>query len=712
MGVQVPPGAYFLKMPKSRGQSPSYVIPRVVVWLTAGICLVLGAALWNINPWPTDAEAYYLPAAFRLPHLQYLSQIHANFDMEHVRWLHGKEMFIAAISAFQFLCNDFETLRPLMLLGIVCAGACAILVFVISRWFWGEKVGFVCYLLFAFCLWPYVYVVFAKHQPMGLLFFLLAVVFLLKQEGQWRYLGPLLSGVSFGIAYFSSTVTTLYAPYYAAVFFVARASREETFSIKPLVGRGVLVLAGILGIVFYVNLPNIGYNLQSFIKYVSISGAFNHFYYNQPALQQWFAPNVNVGLVRGGWEWVLKYFFLIMPVLFPLYLAASGYLLYQCVIRKDTIQRLKILGLIVLSITAPLLAEMARVSQYGANYFPALIGILVVIALALKMLEDQPPVKSPWLARVLAGVLALHIAVNGYLFVSDVYVCRMATTFLSNKIQELNIDRIATYREHFHRNFFVACLSPQARQQVGWVGIQQLIQPGAGHILVPPISGDSLYIASSSAYTNYDKDIFLVQMARQGLLKDFAVASFKTLINSRIWRQEEEILSYRSLILGQDGPAEELGRVWLLDAKKIQAQQARLYPSKSDIPLLKRDVNNIGTVEKYFMFEGQRIIVPKARKVQTIVSQVWKAGDPQDALIMSVYRSDPAQPIWLPAGQKFASLPLSAQNITDNPQGIAVFTFDPPLDLERNVYYVVIYRTGIDDDRNYYQIHNQRFAVP
>ncbi len=698
----------------------SYFISRFVIILSILIAVILGFAIWDINPWPTDAEVYYMPAALRIPYSHYLSDIHTTEGLVNIRWLHGKELYVAAISLFQFLLNDFESLRPLMLIGLISIALSAIFIFYISRRFWGEWVALFCYLSFVFCLWPYVYILFAKHQTLGLMFFLAAVALLFNfTKTRFRFAWPFLSGLTLGLAFYSSTVSILYMPFYAAAFFIAlwpALSVPWLEKFKLIVGSGFLLLAGFLLVFFYVNLPDIVSNIKEFFEYVHISGAFNHFYYNQPALQQWF-PHQNVGEVRGGWIWIFNYLFLIMPVLFPLYLLSVVYLGVR--IFKGTVlsSRLAMSGVILLSLSTPLMAETAKVAQYGANYFPALIGVLVVIGFAghdlLKKIDLKDPRVKKFGVPVIAAIVGLHVIINTYTFVSDVYIPRMATTFLSNKIKEMGIDRLATYRSHFHRNHFIYCLNAKLREELNWVGIKSLGQlKYGGYAIVPPPTGDSIYVASSTWYNNYDDDIVLVQLLRKNLLKDCAVASFRTIANSRIWQQEEEILSYRNLVLGHRFPDDQLGRVWLIDSAKVKAVESQLMPNEEEIRLLGGDINNIGTKEKFSMFEGQRFGTHEEAEVSHIISRLWKKGNPDDELIMSVYDADPKEPIWLPVGKNFTSRPLKASKITTTAdQGLTIFTFDPPLKLKAGVHFLVVYRTGKPDDKNYYQIDNKRFAT-
>lgn len=705
----------------------SYFIPRFVILFAVFMAVCLGFAIWDINPWPTDAEAYYMPAALRLPHLQFISELHPTFDIEKVRWLHGKEFYIAGISIFQHLLNDFDSLRPLMLLGLVSVALSAIFIFFLARRFWGEKIALFCYFAFVFSFWPYLYILFAKHQTLGLMLFLLACAFLLNlSQTKSRFFWLFMSGLSLGLSLFASTVSSLYLPFYAAllVVFVGGqvAGRERLEQLKFFAGSALLVAAGFFLIFVYVNLPDIIHNIKSFQEYVVISGAFNHFYYNQIHLQQWM-PHANVGMARGGWEWVIKYFFVAMPVLFPVYLAAVVYLCVRIAREKSWINRLKILALIVLSWTPPLMAETVRVAQYGANYFPILMGVIMLlgyVAYDLKRqgfriedlrlhkfsLNPKSKILNPFFV-----ILLVHGVVNFYLFATDVYPCRMATTILSAKIKELGVDRLWSYRVNRHRNYFMFSLNVDLRDKIGWIPLQYLPQADSGYILVPPSTGDSLYIASRSSYHNFDKDPFLIEMIRKGLLKDCAVASFRTLANSQLWVHEEEILSYRQLILGQKFPPEHMGRAWLLDVKKVREHMAQLIPPKSEAILAKGQAFNIGTAEKFYIFTGQRGEVFKPTKFKALVVKLWKVGDPQDGVTAAMFRSDKIQDTWIPFEGNSLSQVIPAANIQDAVgRGVAVFNFDPPLDLDGQFYFA-IFRTGKPDDHNFYQIDSQRFGI-
>jgi len=692
-----------------------------VVLFSLCLSAVLTVAVWDINFWPTDAEDYYLPAAVKLPQLKYVSQMHESFDQERIKWLHGKEMFIVSTSWLQGLMRDTTTLRPMILVCILSICFSSILIFYITRFYWGTKVGLICYAVFSTSFWPYLYILFVKHQPLGLFYFLLALF--LVQRAQMNRVGVLLylcSGVSLCLSVYSSTTSSLYIPYWLVGFLYSLRlnflNREEGIeSVKRLFLSELPFLLGFAGTFIYFNYPHIAYNIKSYLDYVEISKNFNHFFYNQPVLIQWIAhPD---GGVRGGWLWVIKYFQLIMPVLFPFYVLCAGYLLTRCFWRTEKKGRvvLVLCGMIVLSFSTPLLAEFKGVAQYGANYFTVLMGMLMLLGYSLNIFEKgnwfqkMNPASRQVITVGLAVIFLTHAAVNFYIFLTDVYPTRMATTFLSQKIASLGTKEISTYIHHPYRLNMVDSLSPKLIQQIRFKSIRHLLQPLNGYILIPPVSGNCIYKAVHSTYNDFDKDIYLNELLRKGKLKDYAVASFKTMAASRIWPHEEEILTYRYLILNQTAQTDPAqGKVWLLDAKKIQQDISKNLPSPEYLELLAKSIRNIGTRKSVYRYEGRLLSIDKNIGLNSLPSKIYKIGNPTDSLVAYAYKVDKEQSVWIPLNEFFKSIPLEAsQLVSDSAGALVQFDFPEPFTLEPGSYRFVIYRTGQPDDQNYYRIYER-----
>ncbi len=688
------------------------------------LSVLLTISAWDINFWPTDTKAYYFDAAVNLPNYDYLSQMHDSLDAERIKWLHGKEIFVLSASIMQRVINDIETLRPFILVCIFSVFFSSILVFLIARSFWGKSVGLLCFVFFVTSFWPYLYVLFAKHQPLGLFFFLFAFYLVQNRfSGVIRYFFVFLSGLCMCLSFFSSTVSALYFPYYFIGYFWILYSRTgNEYKIRGFLNKiiceGFVFFVGFLCVFIYVNYPNILYNVQSFLDYVRISGEYNHFYYNQPVLQQWVSGDV--ASVRGGWLWVVKYFFLIMPIVFPLYLLAVVFLLIKCFKNKENRLRnsLIIISMVILSWSSPLLAEIKGVAQYGANYFSSFIGLVFLIGYAahefFNKKENNYYVK--WYKKVIyciAVLGVLHVVINARIFLSDIYPTRMATTFLSKEIKKLGLSKLHTYSKHPHRANMVDCLNPEVQKKMEWLPMGNIVDPKDGVILLPPITGESIYYPAHSDYSDYDRDVYLNTMFKKGSIEKYSLASFKTMAASRIWSQEEEILSYRYLALNQFPKNNEAkGSVWLLDAKKIFNDKKQLFPDGDDLNLVKNNIRNIGTDKRVLMYKGYWFKTKNKISAKGLATRIYKVGNPNDGLVCYIYKVDKKQPVWIPFDENFKSHVVSAEEITnDGKGGLVLFPFKSNLELNAGMYKFIIYRTGDDNPAHYYRIYANNHVV-
>ncbi len=695
----------------------------LVILISVLIGVSLAFATWNINFWPTDTEDYYIEAARNLPNLKYISQMHESLDQTRVVWLHGKEGYILTASWMQRLMNDVTTLRPFVVVNIIAVVLSAILIFLIIRNYWGLKVGFICWFLFATSFWPYIYILFAKHQSLGLCFFLVAVGLLHLSDRKWGKGFLVLSGLSLCFSIYTSTASSLYLLYYigALIWQVYTAQHKEgdpEFFFSFLFA-GFLSLVGFSLAFIYFNYPNIVYNVKSYLEYVEISGQYNHFFYNQPVLQQWIST-YPMNNVRGGWLWVFKYFFLIMPVVFPVFLLCHIYLIRKCIQQRSQRLWFGTVAILGLGWSSPILAQLRGVAQYGANYFPSFVGIIVVIGYSIfvylslydpQSLKDS---KSYWTTKIVGtSILIFHVILNNYVFLSDIYPTRMVTTFLSNAIEKLGVQEIYTYRRHPQRKNVVDYLNPGLVKKLKFIAINHIYEPTQGYILVPPITGNSIYIAATSDYNDFDQDIFLNELVHKGNMNDYAVASFKTLAASRIWPQEEEILSYRYLILNQlSADIMEKGKVWLLDVQKLRQDMKKNFPPQEDFWLVSNEIKNIGTKRLVYIYKGNQINIRSPGTLKKLATRIYKVGQPKDSLRAFVYRVDTEQTVWVPYNEHFVSELVEAGEITNDSNGqIVQFNFTQPLPLSPGPYYFVIYRTGKRSDQDFYRIYKNQVAI-
>lgn len=647
----------------------------IVVFL---ITLLIGSSLaissWHMNFWPSDAEVYYMPAAKDLFSHQYLSQIHTALDEERIKWLHGKEMHVLAIAVLQQLMQDTQSLKPLIVLGIISIFFSTLFIYLIARKLWGKTSAVALWFLFATSFWPYLYILFTKHQTQGLMFFLLSAFLLVFWKNRWVYV---FSGVAMGTSIFSSTVSMLYMPLILVLFLQDK---------KNIVINAIIFLLGFFSIVIFVNWPDVVGNIQSYATYVGISGKMNHFFYNQKVLVQWL-PSFDLKDTRGGLLWVIQYLFLVIPFISVIFLMC-------CVVafKKNKLQAGYVL---VLSLSGILMAEIKGVAQYGANYFPVLIGFLVLIGWSLR----ESVFKRWW---VYIGVLSL--CWNFYVYASDIYPSRMVTTRISDYIKENNIKELHTFQNNLLRPNVLDHLNPALLQRLKIMPIESVVQVNTGYILLPPVSTDTIYRASNGDYNDFDSDLMLNKIVKNGRLKDYAVTGFKTLGSSLIWAQEEEIFAYRTLMLQQFQDSDR-NKAWILDAAKITKDRVLWMPTEEELALRQKNVRNVGTETRQNMYTGYQGGIAQDIVLKGIAVRLYKVGKPQDSLRAFVFKVDDKQPMWVPYSKHFISKSLESNKISNNlSNDPVVFEFDPPLNLQAGAFSVVIYRSGKPSDQNFYRI--------
>jgi hypothetical protein len=264
-----------------------------------------------------------------------------------------------------------------------------------------------------------------------------------------------------------------------------------------------------------------------------------------------------------------------MPVLFPVAFFCLAYLFFRACQEKSLRSKMRFLGIIVLSLSPIIMAEAKGVSQYGANYFPAFLGILFLLGTSLYDLFKNIYPKLCCIqkkALLCAGGIAffLHVGINGYLLVTDLFPSRLATTYVSQTLKAMNIQTLYVHALYPLRSYILQHLNPQTLKTLTLKSIKDLHQVKQGYVLLLPITTKSI-LSAYGTYQDFDKDIYLNEIVRKGTLDQYTTRTFKTVTSSKLWSQEEEILSWMSLTKNLISDKDlKKGYIRLLSAEKIQ----------------------------------------------------------------------------------------------------------------------------------------------
>jgi len=533
------------------------------VVLTFLLCGALAAATYYINYWPSDSQNPYVPTAAKLFQLNHISDIHRLPLPGILRInMHGKEALILGIALMQKLLHDPLSLYPNVLLLIIAVGGSAILIYLITSKILDAETGFIAYLLFFFSFWPYIYVLLGAHQPLSLMNFLLAGFFLLHATHRRIYY--VFSGIFLGTMLFSSPTSPLYFPYYLGLLLYHEwpALQKQKNFIK-IAMHALFILSGFILAFLFFTFPDPLQSMREYMRFINFSQHGNNFAIYHIYLERFFPASPDF---RGaGWIWIIKYFFLIMPVLFSLYWMSAAYLF------KIALQKKHLFLILALSISTPCLVEIIKVVQFGRNYFPWVVGILGLVSFSLYEIKHRlsaPSEKKIWRIGIIL-ILTTHVIFNLTVFLKDIYPSRTVTTHIYNWCRQKDIRQLHAYYNHpLNKNIMQFLNNPKYKNKIKFYGIHHIAEASEGYILIPPITGKTIYV--ECRYDNFAEDPYLTELFLSGQLQKYVVAAFPTVATSRIWNMEEEICAYRDLILGQVSAADrQKGYAYILDAKKL-----------------------------------------------------------------------------------------------------------------------------------------------
>ncbi len=532
----------------------------------------LGRTTCYINAWPSDSAASYIPTAAKLFEMRFFSQMH-DLHLHGLSRLNmrGKEALIVDIAILQRILGDTESLYPNILLLILSCGLSSGLLFLIFKKFFNATAGFVAFVLFAFSFWPYMYVLLGAHQPLVLCNFLLSFFFLQRAGPRRVYL--FLGGLFFGLTFFSSPTAIMYMPYYGLLLLADHQDFRLSRVFSKKTGQGFLFFfAGLAGVLLAFTLPRPLESLKMFIIYVFLSRGGNHFQYYADYLSRFFA--VPAFLRGGGWLWIFKYFTLTMPILFAACGVSMAYLLTRSSKPRRTFM------LVLLGLSTPLAVEIIQVAQFGRNYFSWFFGMIFLLCAAVGcyMNNHAPFVwkKHKVFSVSLAVFLLCHVVFNARVFFKDILPSRLATTYAYEWLRERNIGQVLVYQDH-HSNTFAADVlnNPKSPVKIEFRGIRSFLQARTGYILLPGISGTTIW--QDCSRDPFTGDPPLQGIIAAGLLPECAAARFPTVASSRYWPQEEEVCTYRDLMLGQvSEQTRRLSEIYILDVaclRKVYFEQ-------------------------------------------------------------------------------------------------------------------------------------------
>jgi len=245
--------------------------------------------------------------------------------------------------------------------------------------------------------------------------------------------------------------------------------------------------------------------------------------------------------------------------------------------------------LLVLGLSPILIGESTRGVQVGRAYYPALLGLLLFIGYTLFQLDRWAPTSS---RAALGWVCAVVVVASGIwnlrVFLTDVWPARMAPAWLARTLKDLGTKALATYHTPYN-DAFLNAMSPEDLQRYQIQYIHSLREVREGYVVVPGTNAKALNMVDASTACRHDQgfeqDPLLDSLIVSRAIQRYAIASFKTFGTSRIWVHEDEVTSYRDLILNEVSDQDRWrGRAWILDARRLFSEEI-FFPSTGWSPV-------------------------------------------------------------------------------------------------------------------------------
>lgn len=347
-------------------------------------------------------------------------------------------------------------------------------------------------------------------------------------------------------------------------------SRTPSFYLAQL-----LVICGILTVVFFLTYPNVIENLREYLAYHYTTYKFSRFDEYAEYFKKIGRP-IPKDKRGAGISWIILFF----PSIIPFHIVYFLIVLFLSLIVlsfHDFEQSFlwNTMAVIGLSLSPIIYGEWTKAPQSSRAYFPALIGILLLIAYGCFQFEQ---ILSPenriifWL--LVAGAALLSAGWNIWVFFNDVFPAKMLVSKFIKTMQKLGIKKFYTYDTEYN-DVLIGSLPPEISKEYQIDFIESLNEVKQGYVVVPGISSKSW---SFEVYQcgiegrDFDKDLLLTRLIDTKEIRRFSVASFKTIGTSKIWVNESEITTYRNYIINDIKDSDRWrGHAWIVDAGELHA---------------------------------------------------------------------------------------------------------------------------------------------
>ena len=316
-------------------------------------------------------------------------------------------------------------------------------------------------------------------------------------------------------------------------------------------------------------LPNVVRSLAGYIEWWTDATVINHFL---PYGDRFLNARIPFDHKKNGvgWRWHPRFFLRMAPFLWGGFLCSIVLLIIEFLKEPSYSHFIGYFSLLCVSLSPIIWGEVTHAPQEARSYYPSVLGLLVLIGWSVSVFDSS----SILFIGLTGSFLLAALIWNIRMLVTDVWPARMSVLLLMKTLDRLNVKRLYTYDTPFN-HMFVSALPAEYMQRLEVCFIRTLSDISEGYVAIPATSEKGVTMVGNSVAVNrgdFRDDPIFNSLLDSRSINDVAVEMFKTENSSRFWVHEDQVTSYRDLILNEIFDEDRWrGNGWLLDVKKIHA---------------------------------------------------------------------------------------------------------------------------------------------
>ena len=326
------------------------------------------------------------------------------------------------------------------------------------------------------------------------------------------------------------------------------------------------LVAGIVTVMLHILMPPRTFftNIKRYALWLSVSDWGTHFNAYPNPMATFGHPIEVKSFKGGGWIWLSRLFWRMMPEVYGLWILASIFLVAELVFGTfDTaLHPAEVVIMFVISISPSVIHYATGGLRVGKAMLCVVLPMMVPISIAID--------ESHLFAQLTVLLIFIQALRTVYLLHTDIIPTRMAPTILRGKLHKLGVTKFFTYDTSFNSSFVSAMLySFPGEFEVEFVA--SISQVKSGYLVVPQTSAKSVSMETQQEaimHGDFTKDPRLNALIDSAEIAKIAVAKIPTMGSSKYFAQESEVTSYLDLILKRISKSDRFrGNAWILEIK-------------------------------------------------------------------------------------------------------------------------------------------------